>query len=278
MGLDASVMCNCFQQGKTRPAPFTAHFYVDEDGFPALDLPYEYNEDQFDAFAEWLATCCEHPNMDFAAAFIANWKGYNAFWAALEQLGWEQFPILHAELPDSNSNQGLTTPQAANLALQELERFAAQGAGITKTFLIDSDTGEALASSTMAYGGMFGWNSRTGLNLGFDESGFFIADGWELNREMFRAMRFEQRVLESESLDKPQQFEFVDLDSGRKFISSTPLKLFVRDQTGQLKQEYPERVHVEERGVDVQYFSYIIEPLTYIFKASVDTGNPVRWS
>jgi len=276
MGLDASVMCNCFREGKTRPSPFSPHFYVDGEGFPALNLPYESNEEEFEAFDEWLLTCCDHPNMDFAAVFIANWKGYNAFLAALEQVGWEHFPTLHAALPDNN--QGLTSPESARIALIELERFVAEGGGITKTFLVDSDTGESLGSSTMAYGGMFGWNSRTGMNLGFDENGFYIEDAWELNREMFRAMRFEQRVLEPASLDKPQQFEFVDLDSGRKFICSTPLKLFTRDQAGQLKQEYPRRVHVEDRAVDVQYFSYILEPLTYIFKAAVETGNPVRWS
>ena len=88
----------------------------------------------------------------------------------------------------------------------------------------------------------------------------------------------EQRLLEAESLDKAQQYEFIDLDTERRFISSTPLKLFVRDASGQLKQSYPQRIHVEERGVDVQYFTYILEPLTYILKAAVETGNPVRWS
>jgi hypothetical protein len=276
MGLDASVMCNCYVQGKTRPCPFPEHFHIDEDGFPALNLPYDDNEDKFDAFETWLATCCEHPSMDYAAVFVANWKGYRSLMEALEQIGWEHFPTLHRELPDSN--QGLTSAEAAQAALQELEAFKLRGAEVSKIFLIDSDTGEPLPSSTMAYGGMFGSNGRTGMNLGFDENGFFIADTWELNREVFRAMRFEQNVLDAEGLDKPQQYEFVDLDSGRRFVCSTPLKLFTRGGTGQLKQAYPHRVHVENRGVDVRYFSYILEPLTYIFKAAVETDNPVRWS
>src|SRR5690242_16671064 len=121
MGLDASVMCNCYRQGKTTPCPFPEYFYVDEDGFPALNLPYEYNEEKFDIFENWLATCCEHPNMDYAAVFVANWKGYQSFLAALEQAGWENFPMLHAELPEDN--QGLTSAEAAQAALQELELF-----------------------------------------------------------------------------------------------------------------------------------------------------------
>jgi hypothetical protein len=276
MGLDASVMCNCYQLGKARPCPFPEHFYVDEDGFPALQLPLENNEDKFDIFDEWLATCCDHPHMDYAAVFVANWKGYQSFLQALEQLGWKRFPTLHTELPEGN--QGLTSPEAASAALQELDLFRLESGSITKTFLIDSETNEPLAISAMAYGGMFGSDGRTGMNLGFDEQGFYIVDSWELNREMFRAMRFEQQVLEPESLGKPQQFEFIDLDSDRRFVSSTPLKLFVRNGAGQLKQAYPHRVHVEARSVDAQYFAYILEPLSYIFQAAIETGNPVRWS
>lgn len=276
MGLDASVMCNCYKQGKTTPCPFPEYFYVDAEGFPTLDLPFEGNEDKFEELDEWLATCCEHPHMDYAAVYVANWKGYRSFREALEQIGWEHFPVLEAELP--HSNQGLTSPQAAQKALEELERFASAGKNISKAFLVDSDTGEALASSTLAYGGMFGWDGRTGMNLGFDEHGFFIVDAWEFNRELFRAMRFEQKPLVSDSLDKPQQFEFTDLDTGRQFVCSTPLKLFTKDISGQLKQSYPHRVHVEQRVVEVDYFSYILGPLTHIFQAAVETGNPVRWS
>ncbi|MBZ0308485.1 MAG: hypothetical protein K8I82_20635 [Anaerolineae bacterium] len=275
MGLDASVMCNCYRQGKTTPCPYPEYFHVDEDGFPALNLPYERHEDAFDAFESWLANCCDHPHMDYAAVFVTNWKGYQSFLAALGQVGWEHFPVLQAELPQDN--QGLTTPEAAKEALRELELFRQKG-NITKTFLIDSNTGAPLVSSTMTYGGTFNTNGRAGMNLGIDEKGFFIVDAWELHREMFRAMRFEQRKLESESLDKPPQFEFIDLDTGRKFVCTTPLKLFTRDKTGLLKQTYPQHVHVEERSVDVQYFGYILEPLTYIFSVSIETGNPVRWS
>jgi hypothetical protein len=276
MGLDASVMCNCYREGKTTPCPFPEHFELDEECFPTLNLSYEGNEAHFDTFEEWLVDCCPHPHMDYAAVFVANWKGYRSFLQALEQMGWEHFPTLHTELPEGN--QGLTKSEAAQDALNELERFVTEGSGLTKTFLVDSETGESFASSTMAYGGMFGWNGRTGMSLGFDENGFYIIDVWELNRELFRAKRFEQNVIEAESLDRPQQFEFVDLDSGQRFTCSTPLKLFVKDLSGQLKQTYPHRVHVEQRAVDVNYFTYILEPLRYIFRAAVETGNPVRWS
>jgi hypothetical protein len=276
MGVDASVMCNCYRDGKTKPCPFPDNFWIDEDGFPSLNLPYDDNENKSDEFDQWLATCCEHPNMDYKAQFIANWKGYRAFLDALEQIGWEQFPALHAELP--SGNQGLTSAKAAALALKELEHFKTQGGKITRTFLINDETNAIVGSSHLAFDGMFGWNGRTGMSIGFDDKGFFIVDTWEMNRELFRAMRFEQHALPAESLDKPQQYEYIDLDSKRRFVCSTPVRVFVEDTAGQLKQEYPHRLRVEQRSIGADYFGYILEPLTAIFQASIETGNPVRWS
>jgi hypothetical protein len=276
MGLDASVMCNCYKQGKAKPCPFPDHFIIDDEGYPVLDLPYDDNEHMFDDFETWLATCCDHPHMDYAAVFVANWKGYRSFLNALEQVGWHHFPVLHAELPEGN--QGITLPDAARSALAEIARFRSESNSITKTFLVNSETSESLGSSTMAYGGLFTLDGRTGLNLSFDETGFVITDTWELNRELFRAMRFEQRPLESDSLDKPQQFEYIDLDGGARYTCSTPVKLFVRGAMGQLRQEYPRFLHVEQRPIAADYFDYILEPLEYAFQAALETGNPVRWS
>jgi hypothetical protein len=276
MGLDASVMCNCYRLGKTKPCPFPDYFAVDADGFPTLSLPYDGNEDRFDEFEEWLADCCEHPHMDYQAVYIANWKGYESFLDALEQIGLDHFPVLQAELP--RINEGTMSAQSAAAALRELAYFEDAGHAIPKTFLVNSETGEVIGSSNMAQGGKFGWDGRTGLNIGFDDRGFFVQDAWEMNRELFRAMRFEQRLIESESLDKREQFEFIDLDSDRRFTSSTALRVFVQGEDGQLRQEYPHLLHVEQRGIEADYFAYVLDPLKTIFQAAVETGNPVRWS
>jgi hypothetical protein len=37
-------------------------------------------------------------------------------------------------------------------------------------------------------------------------------------------------------------------------------------------------MHTEERKLSASDFRYILEPLAEIFKASIETGNPVRWS
>jgi hypothetical protein len=276
MGLDASVMCNCYKQGKTTPCPYPEFFHIDEEGFPGLNLPYDENEEKSDIFDTWLATCCEHPHMDYAAVYVSNWKGYQSFLQALEQVGWEHFPVLRAELPDGN--HGLTSADSARMALKELETFKTLGQSVVKTFLVNTETQETLGTSSITHSNMLGWNGRTGMNIGFDEKGFFILDSWEMNRELFRAKRFEQRMLEAEGLDRPQQFEYIDLDSGRRFVCSTPVRIFVEDGFGQLKQEYPQQMHIEQRTVGAEYYTYLLDPLITIFKASVETGNPVRWS
>jgi hypothetical protein len=278
MGLDASVMCNCYPQGKAKPCPFPSDFYVDQDGFPAVRLSGKdetTDNEKSEAFDTWLADCCEHPYMDYATVYIPNWKSYRAFVDALAGIGWEHFPTLQRELP--SGNQGTTPAEASAKALQELDHFKAQD-GVTQTFLVNTQNGAIIGASARANDDLFTWDGRTGMRLGFDDNGFFIRDSWELNRELFRATRFQQRVMASEELDKADEYEFIDLDSDRRFVCPTPVRIFLRDERGQLKQDYPTDMQVEKRTVDVNFFRYVLDPLTSIFQVSVETGNPVRWS
>ena len=272
MGLDASVMCNCHRLGKATSCPFPDDFYVDEDGFPAIRLK-EDEVDKSDEFDEWLATCCAHPYMDYVTVHIPSWKGYRSLVEALEAIGSEQFPTLIAELPEAN--EGVTTATASALALKELIVFQSMD-DISRTFLVNTETGTVISSTTAGDDRLLSVDAHTGLRPGFDTNGFYISDTWELNRELFRAKRVEQRRIESKELDVPDEYEFTDLDSGQKFVSTTPLRIFVRGEAG-LKQDYPARIHVEKRVVDASYFKSIIEPLKTVFEASVEMDNPVRW-
>lgn len=276
MGLDASVMCNCYRDGKAKPCPFPDLYYVDDDGFPAvrLDMNDAYNEEKSDEFDAWLASCCEHPYMDQSSVYLADWRGYHAFVDALKQGGEGLFSALLAALPDENN--GLIPASIARQCLHELELFKQQS-GVIKTFLVNTVTGSIISSRTGSESGMFSWDGRTGMRAGFDENGFFIVDAWELNREMFRAVRMSQRQLESDELGQPDRFEYTDLDTGQQFVCGTPVRIFVKSDFG-TKQEYPQQMHIEKRSVDVDYFQYILEPLSHILQVSVQTGNPVRWS
>lgn len=276
MGLDASVMCTCYRDGKTTPCPFPASFQLDDEGFPALDPALvERQPEAQDVFDEWLATCCPHPEMEFAAVHIPSWKVYQAFRGALEQAGWEHFPTLRDALP--TSNQGQTPAAAAAAALAELAQFQTLEA-VQQPCLVNTETGEALGDLFAGAQGLVIWSARGGLQMGVDEDGFYIRDAWELNRELFRAMRFEQRLLETDRLDQEQLVEYRDLDTGRRCVCAAPVRALMPDGFGQLHQTYPRTLHVERRPVSLRYFNEVITPLVAIFQAAVATGNPVRWS
>lgn len=274
MGLDASVMCTCYKLGKATPCPFPDDFYIDDDGFPAVRITFADPDTKSDDFDEWLATCCPHPYMDHTDTYIADWNDYQAFLTALEQIGWDHFPTLQQHLP--KENQGITPADAAALALQELAYFKSQN-GVSKTFLVNTETNEVIHTTSPSEEGMFNWDGRTGLRLGFDEQGFFVRDVWEFNRELFRALRLQQKPIESEELGRPDQFEFTDLDTGKQFISATPVRVFKRAEFG-TTQDYPRLMHIEKRNVDTSYFDAILNAFTSIFTVAVETGNPVRWS
>ena len=73
MGLDASVRCRCFEEGKLKPGPVPFEdLYIDSDGYLTsrkLDEAREtYDGRRFEArfyeldraFDVWLEQCCEH--------------------------------------------------------------------------------------------------------------------------------------------------------------------------------------------------------------------------
>jgi hypothetical protein len=49
------------------------------------------------------------------------------------------------------------------------------------------------------------------------------------------------------------------------------------DDQGQVQFDYPSSFQVEIRELLPISFDYIIQPLSRVFAASVETGNPVRW-
>src|SRR4029453_19048216 len=216
MGLDASVLCTCYREGRTTPPPFNPELLVfDDDGWPDLDRPYDGNEERYGRFDSWLRTCCEHEDMEAASVRVSNWDGYRAFQAALAQAGWERFPTLHQELPKVNG--GTTTPAAAARALEELAAFRQHTDLGHNWSLVDTDTGEPVARYLAAYDGKLVLGSREGLDIGLDPRGGFMLSHHHPARELFRAMRLGQRL---EPTQEPAGYgigpvEFVNLDSGQ---------------------------------------------------------------
>jgi hypothetical protein len=118
--------------------------------------------------------------------------------------------------------------------------------------------------------------SRSGLRLGLDAQGFHILDAWEHNRELFRAIRIEQIRMETTQLDEWDQFQFTDLDSGRVFLSSTPVRVYQRVDFD-ITVVYPRLMRVETRQAAVDQFAYLVDPLFKVFLTAIEVSNPVRW-
>ena len=138
-----------------------------------------------------------------------------------------------------------------------------------------------------SYGGVFIQSGSSGLEAGFDADGFFIRTG-EGKLELFRAARFRQEILDPDADPygpEPWRVVYADLDSGREFECrfAVPGETIpwpdgrMQDDRGRCRFRYPETLHVEVRAVHCSDFEYILGPLERIFRASVETGNPVRW-
>lgn len=270
MGLNASVMCKCYPEGRTTPCPYPEHFTYDPTNRPALDLDYVGNEQAHEEFRRWLESACEHPNMDLSSVFIASWKGYQQFEDTLKAMPDAPFLTLLAQLPDGDD--GLTPADEAQRMLTELDRFEALATVGEQAVLVDSERDDDISMGSNVLKGTLTMDRTTGFDLGFDREGFFIRDRWDLNRELFRAMRVEQQLIYPES----HQVRFIDRDSDKRFESSTPFGKPITDDEGNPRM-YLWQFHIELRPVTPARFAYITGPLREVLQASLETGNPVRW-
>lgn len=272
MGISAKVTSNCYRDGKASPCPFPDEFVIDEVRGPMLTVKYIGNEQKYKRFWDWLKTCCEYPDMLRANEFIASWRGYYAFRDALEEAGADHFPTLLDHLPDGDE-RGITPAEDSAKALAEIQYFLSLVTVEEAAVLVDTERGTDVSKGSDVLGGALTMDRVSGFDLGFDEKGFFVRDRWELNRELFRAMRVEQTLL------NPEDFlvEYRDLDSGKIFQCSAPFGQTITGDDG-LPRAYLQQFHIELRPVAPSRYAYILDPLTRVFEASVETGNAVRWS
>lgn len=287
MGLEASVMCTCYAEGKAAPFPQPGRLVMNADGFPDLrPVPDADPETDMRMLATWMADACEHPGMTAARAYISNWADYRAFVNALENAGAEDFPTLLRELPPEDT-VGVMAAAKAPAALAELDLFEARAQVGVNMFVVDADSGDKLYGYVPEYGGIFIWDGRHGHNIGVDADGLFIVDAWEMSRVVFRARRVEQRLLEPALTEDSGdgRIEFIDLDTQRRIETHTaiPGKEIpwpdgrMRNDEGRFRLDYPQHIRVEERPLTPADFAPITTALRHVLQAAVDTGNPVRW-
>lgn len=207
---------------------------------------------------------------DHDPVFIASWKGFRVFCDGMDSLGAEHFPMVFDHLPDGD--EGETAPEYAAQMLAELHYFTAHQTDIQEVILVDSERGDDLSRGNSIMGGRLTMDRVSGYDLGFDERGFFVRDRWELNRDLFRAMRVEQQLLRPEQ----HQVIYIDRDSGQQFQCSVPLGKAITGEDG-LPRMYLRYVHVEIRQADNTRFAYILKPLLRVLEAAVEQDLTIRW-
>ena len=80
MGIDASVSCSCWRDGKA--APFERPELIADEGGPRLTVDYLANQELHKRFWDWRQTACAHPSMYLVKVRISNWSGFREFQAA----------------------------------------------------------------------------------------------------------------------------------------------------------------------------------------------------
>jgi len=283
MGLDASVMCDCFRTGKTTPPPFPNDWLeIRADGYPDLKKQYNSDENWVELYT-WQQVCCEHEGMDLVFEHISNWSGYRQFQAALAEIGWGHFPVLYEQLP--NWNGGLTPPPACAKALAEVDVFASFGEIGKKTVLVNTATGDGLYEYTAAYDGIFIRSGRHAINVGLSEFEFFAEDA-NSRGDLFRATRFRQFNKRGEKIiGDADDVVWQDLDTGNVYESGVAISGKQipwedgswQQPNGLCRFEYPSEFHVEQRPRLVADFEYIVQALRKVFAASIQIGNPACW-
>lgn len=278
MGLDASVMCNCLRDGKCRPPPFPIERVVlDGEGWPDLTAPdgAGVTLEEHMAFRDWRLDACEHEDMEQASEWISNWYGVRRFQQTLRALGAERFPVLTAAIPDANG--GCVAPEKAPLAMQELELLEGLLPLVVAAVLVDQDTREVVWHHIEAWEGELILDGRARMRAGLDPQGFFVLDdvvaatGERADRTLFRSSHFVQKHAPFCCVRDPdkQNVLLTDIATGASLQFPSPI--------GSL--ESPEqRFRVDQRALSSDDHAHVIAALRTLFRASIETGNPVRWS
>jgi hypothetical protein len=280
MGLDALVMCTCFARGEASPPP--VKLSRNEWGLPFLDPDAVTSQEDCAQYFSWLRSCCPHPLMVYAKERVAAWGEYEAFREVLARVGWSRLPILGRELPECN--EGLTAPPDAEAALRELALFRRSDNLGEGTYLVDTGTGEWIYRFLGCGDGTIVGSPEACVML--TDRGLVIVDG-DFEVERFRAWRLRQVFLgpvTDEGRLRSVPTELTNLDTGETHVGASPIRKQVDprekqpgSEPGALVWEYPSLLHVERRPVQPDEFLDIVEALERIFRASVETGNPVLW-
>jgi hypothetical protein len=133
-----------------------------------------------------------------------------------------------------------------------------------------------------AYGGVFLHDGGVRSRAGVGPCEFFIEDT-ATGACLFSSVHFRQTPVAA--LPGEVLVELEDLGGGGKYRGPVAVRRYIpwpdgrwQDDQGRCNFILPAELHVESRAVTPAGFGHILGPLERLFQASVETGNPVRWS
>lgn len=279
MGLDATVRCRCFEEGKLKPGPVPLdELYIDEEGYlwsrKLAAASKKFDHRQFEArygvlerqFEEWTHSCCEHEDGEYCSEWVSNWGGCAQFQSRVKAAGGEdEFPLLSRLLPHTNG--GLYPAEKAAATLAELDRFIEKVSDVDEWVLLDAETDEEVWSST-AYD-PFVW--MMGPHDEVTMAGGKVCF-WHAGREPVETAHFKQVPLGRPDKRGYQKMEIVCLDTG------ATTETF--DSIGPKDAPKAEReFYVTSRRAPFLFEGKYgtAERIRRLLVASIETGNPIRW-
>lgn len=116
---------------------------------------------------------------------------------------------------------------------------------------------------------------RSRLRVGFDDGGLFVLDdSGSPSIEVFRAKRVAQIAL-----GDGRRVRYTDLDRGGEFeADATGITLDGPGDDGQAANRLVSRLHVERRPSTAADYAHIVDALTTLCAASIETGTPITWT
>ncbi len=279
MGLDATVRCNCFEEGKLKPGPVPYEdLYIDAEGYLASrkldEASRKYDHRRFqarygaleEAFEKWSRNCCEHSYGEYCDEWVSNWTGVREFCDLVEEVGGEkEFPLLSKLLPRANG--GTYPAEKAQATLEELDRFINKVTTVDEWVLCAADSDEEIWSSTKG-------GSSTWMIGPFDRAGmiggkvFFAHAGLPPVETTY----FRQVPIGDPDNNGNQRMKIMCLDTGEEsqiFDSLGP------EDEPKIEREFYVTGKRAPFLFEGKYGT--AERIKILLKASLKTGNPIRW-
>ncbi|WUH98725.1 hypothetical protein OHR68_35275 [Spirillospora sp. NBC_00431] len=256
MGIDASVRCTCYEDGKAEPPPVPVR--VDEhDEIRAVE-PADSG-----ALLDWRRSACEHPWMR-AVELSLGWAWVRSFRDALEDAGGAgRYPTLLANLPEWNGAFYLSPAESA-AALDELRRFTESVGTVDEDRLVTGDGAEV--GWTAVRGRPEWWQTAAPNLLGLTGRGSLaLWPGADLGvRPLFEAARVEQRVLDGDVDGTAGTVELTDVDTGM----TCQIRYGIT-----VDGDHPDRVEVSTRRIGAHDAYPQVGMFEDLFTASVRIGH-----